>query len=77
MSANKITTGLNHTTSTTNIDELHSISKNLNDIKLWIIIIAIIIIKVIVMKVIKLCKNAYSKHNERIIERANRISPRI
>lgn len=76
MSANKVIT-FNQTLTTNSPDNTQSISKDLNDIKMWIIIIAIIIIILVVIKTIKMCKSAYNKHNEKIIERANRVSAPI
>lgn len=65
--------------STVNIneDDLDNLLENVSDIKLWIIIIATIIVKIVIIKLIKLCKRGYTMHNEKIIQRHNRITPQL
>lgn len=58
-------------------ENMNEIINNLNDIKMWLIIISIIIIKLVLIKVMRLCKKTYAKHNENVIKKHNRISPII
>lgn len=59
------------------VENIEPIIESLKDIKMWIILIAIIILKVIVIKIIKICRSAYNIHNEKVIQRHNRVSPRL
>lgn len=59
------------------VENIETVIESLKDIKMWIILIAIIILKVIVIKIIKICRSAYNIHNEKVIQRHNRVSPRL
>lgn len=58
-------------------DDLETIIEQLDDIKIWIIIMAVITLKFVIIKAIKMCRRGYKIHNESVIQRHTRQSPQI
>lgn len=57
--------------------ELDTIIDQIDDIKIWIIIMVVITLKFVLIKAIKMCRRGYKIHNESIIQRHARQSPQL
>lgn len=64
-----------HTAS--NEKSLKNILECIEDIEIYIILIFAQILLVLSIKIFKMCNKTYTKHNEIVIRKHNRISPQI
>lgn len=64
-------------THTQSFNEYSKLIELTDDLKTYVILIAIAITCVIIIKLVKVCFTAYKLHNKTIIKNHNRISPNI
>lgn len=52
-------------------DDFELVLETVTYVKLWLVRFALVLIKLILIKVVKLCRRAYTVHNEKIIREHN------